>query len=298
MNETAEAEELTIDKSLAEQDNDYIRTLYAKAFALENGFETFIHQGSVRSTYVRDKDGNFQLHSNGTSRRMTALACKFGMVIWLIESIELDYYKVEVKDILGEIQQTFEFKQSELDAIFSKHRSKICYQEVLNDYGAKVKNLSREKLAEEHQAIVANLEKELSELDEAQLSAMRLIVEESLSKLLSGLIEEAFEEKGNVGRRIYLKILEEDYKNQKLTTPLYLVAKNCVKYGLTFISKIKEMTLNEISPGDSLPPEHELYKQWLQKSAKVSKMLISELAKDKKAPPTSAIPLPKILGRL
>ncbi len=293
-----ETRKLTVDKKSAEHANDRIRELFARSFALEYKFDAFGFPGSIQSTYLKDKDGRYLLHNNGVARRLSALCCKFGFVVWLIESCDLGEYTVEIRNILGEVEKSYYYQRSELEQIFEKHRSQVCYQDSVANYSGLLDRLSRVKLAEEHRTIKRQLAaNNLTELDREQLKSRLSLVQTRLTALYENLIEEAFLDQGNVGRRFYLRLVEEDLKNQKITTPLYWLIKSCVKSGLTFIWRVKELTEEEIGYREKLDPKHPLYGVWLDRVAEYSGLLIEELSRNQNNS-LNNLELPKLLKRI
>lgn len=272
---------ILVEKSSVEQLQDNQRYRYACAFAAEHNLSPHQEPGAQQSGYIKDKEGNYETHSNGIARRFSVLSCRNGTLVWIFESKNLMAYTVEVRTISGATKASFLYQIIELEQLLEKHLHVADRTHALSSFRNEVLDLPLSKLVEEYKRL---MKAETGSFDQSRLS----IIQFELSEKLEELIEEAFEGTGQIGRKLYLKTLRQALEANEISLPLYLISYLCVATGFTFIWKVKELTTRDLEIGSKLTPEHPDYKIWLKETAQLTCFVYEQLAalsKSTGAPP-------------
>jgi hypothetical protein len=276
-------------KGVVEKENDKNRGLYLRSFASERGITTLHDVGSIRNGYIKNREGTYELHSNGVGRRFSALSCTEGLVLWIQEGRDLTEYTIEIKSIIGELVAAYVFQREEIQNLLEKNIYHASRDHSLEVFKAELQSTKPAELVSQFRRL-----KTTKSENSYDLHMLRL-VENKLSNLLNNLIEESFLGDGKIGRRIYIKIVDQIFKSKKISPALYWMIKACVLSGFTFTPRVKEQLMNELEIDKKIPPYDPFYREWTEKTAIIATWIIDELEKQALkniAPPEK----PKILN--
>jgi hypothetical protein len=263
-----------IEKSSLEKLQDNLRSRYACAFAAEQKMSPHHDPGSLLSGYIKNKDGIYETHSNGLARRFSVLGCRKGLVVWISESRDLLTYTVEIKSLLGDTLHSFVYLIDELNALLSKHLHEADRAHAINHFKNEIDSLPRSSLVNEYKALKKKLG--TNERDPSDLETTRLtILEVGLSDQLEALIEEAFVDKAEIGRKAYLYIARLEAEKGIISWPVYITICCCIHY--TLPTTVKRLLLKAIALDTKLKPSDPDYRVWLEQTAELASFLI-ELA--------------------
>jgi hypothetical protein len=265
------------EKNSLQYQHDILRGRYASAFAAEYKLKPHLDPGSLRSGYIKNKDGVYETHSNGLAKRYSVLSCRKGRVVWIMEGKDLEVFTVEVKSIAGETEQVYVYRLEELQLLLDRHLYEADRAHSINHFKNEFELLSRADLVKEYRQLkkaFENEEKDRMDLDFTRLS----ILEIGLSDKLEELIEEAFSEKGEVGRKVYPYVL----RKSELAKPLFHVSKFFTASGITLIYKVKELTKKAVELDKKLTPSHPDYRIWIEQTADIASFIIDAFAARKK----------------
>jgi hypothetical protein len=118
---------------------------------------------------------------------------------------------------------------------------------------------------------VGNDERNPFDMDTTRLT----LLEVALSDLLESLIEEAFIDRAEMGRRAYLHVALLEAKRGLISWPIYYTIRGFINF--TFPHIIKKFLLQSIALDNKIKPSEPDYRIWLEQTAELSCFLI-ELA--------------------
>lgn len=260
-----------MEKSSLEKLQDNLRSRYACAFAAEQKMQPHNDPGSLVSGYIKTKDDVYDTHSNGLARRFSVLGCRKGLSIWISESRDLLTYTVEIKSLLGSSLNSYVYTVDELAALLNKHLHEADRAHAINHFKNEIESLSRSALAKEYRALKPKISG--SARDPMDLAVIRFaILEVGLSDQLEALIEEAFVDNAEIGRKAYLYIARLEAQRGIISWPVYATACCCIHYTLPI--NVKRLLLKSISFETKLQPSEPDYKIWLEQTAELSCFVI------------------------
>jgi len=264
----------TLEKSSLEKLQDNLRGRYACAFAAEQKMSPHHDPGSLLSGYIKNSDGVYETHSNGLARRFSVLGCRKGLSVWISESLDLLTYTIEIKSLLGETLHSYVYLIDELNALLNKHLHEADRAHAINHFKNEIDSLPRTSLVNEYKTLKKKLgpdERNSSDLDATRLT----ILEVGLSDQLEALIEEAFVDNAEVGRKAYLYIARLEAQRGIISWPVYFTICCCIYY--TLPTTVKRLLLNSIALDTKLKPSDPDYRVWIEQTAELASFLI-ELA--------------------
>lgn len=287
--EGASAEQLHVHKRGIENEHDDQRMKYACAFAAEHNLMPYSDHGSILHEYISDKDGNFETHTNGVTRKRSVLACTNGKMVWVDEQKDYKYYKINVKDLLGRKVASYLYSKAEIQEILDKNILDVSRERAIEIFGIEIAGLSRTSLAMEYRQL--REEAKYIQGNVRSKNNYRLaIIKSRLSQSLKELIDEVFVTSENIGRKFYTFLVESSYHKGEISLPLLWITKVCVLSRFTFIWKVKELVMKEIEFERQDSPYDPLYSSWIDKTAEISAYLIEQINRTKMVPERSYKP--------
>jgi len=261
----------TLEKSSLEKLQDNLRGRYACAFAAEQKMSPHHDPGSLLSGYIKNSDGVYETHSNGLARRFSVLGCRRGLSVWISESRDLLTYTIEIKSLLGETLHSFVYLIDELNALLNKHLHEADRAHAINHFKNEIDSLPRTTLINEYRMLkkkIGSNERDPSDLDVTRLT----ILEVGLSDQLEILIEEAFIDNAEIGRKAYLHIARLEAQRGIISWLLYATICCCIHY--TLPTTVKRLLLKSIALDTKLKPSDPDYRVWLEQTAELASLLI------------------------